>query len=101
MNRQAENAPMNTETFESFQAHWLAQGFEEVLERDWAPDTVLETHSHPFAARAVVTRGEMWLTAAGQTRHLRPGDTFALARDEPHAERYGPQGASYWVARRD
>ncbi len=100
MNRRAENAAMNTETFEAFQTRWLAQGFEEVLVRDWAPDTVLETHSHPFAARAVVTQGEMWLTVAGQTRHLRPGDTFALERDEPHAERYGPQGASYWVARR-
>jgi hypothetical protein len=34
------------------------------------------------------------------TRHLRPGDGFQLARDEPHAERYGAEGAIYWVARR-
>lgn len=91
---------MNTESFEAFQAHWLAQGFDEVLERDWAPNTVLETHSHPFAARAVVTRGEMWLRVGGNTQHLRPGDAFALERDVPHAERYGPDGATYWVARK-
>jgi mannose-6-phosphate isomerase-like protein (cupin superfamily) len=91
---------MNTESFEAFQAHWLAHGFDEVLERDWAPNTVLETHSHPFAARAVVTQGEMWLSVGGNTQHLRPGDAFALERDTPHAERYGPDGATYWVARK-
>lgn len=96
----AQNRGMNTESFEAFQAHWLAQGFDEVLERDWAPNTVLETHSHPFAARAVVTRGEMWLSVGGNTQHLRPGDAFALERDVPHAERYGPDGATYWVARK-
>jgi hypothetical protein len=34
------------------------------------------------------------------TRHLRPGDRFALAREAPHAERHGDSGAVYWVARR-
>ena len=38
----AQNEAMNTETFEAFQAHWLAHGFDEALERDWAPGTVLE-----------------------------------------------------------
>jgi hypothetical protein len=34
-------------------------------------------------------------------QHLLPGDTFALERDERHAERYGDDGATYWVARRN
>jgi hypothetical protein len=42
----------------------------------------------------------MWLTVAGGTQHLKPGDRFALAAGVPHEERYGPQGATYWVARR-
>jgi hypothetical protein len=42
----------------------------------------------------------MWLSCEGHTRHLLPGDRFKLQRDVPHAERYGPQGATYWVARR-
>jgi hypothetical protein len=27
-------------------------------------------------------------------------DTFTLARHTPHAERYGADGAMFWVARR-
>jgi quercetin dioxygenase-like cupin family protein len=61
---------------------------------------VLESHVHPFALRALVVAGEMWITVGDDVRHLRPGDEFALERDVPHAERYGPEGATYWVARR-
>lgn len=88
-------------TFDTFRAQALARGFDEVLERRWEPHTVLDEHTHPFAADAVVAAGEMWLTVAGQTRHLLPGDTFALERDVPHSERYGAVGATYWVARRN
>ena len=49
----------------------------------------------------VGVQGEMWLTCGDRTRHLRPGDRFELARDVPHAERYGTEGATYWVARRN
>ena len=92
---------MNATTFEEFEAQARAVGFDEALERHWAPDTVVDTHSHPFDADAVVTQGEMWLSCGGSTRHLLPGDTFTLAHGVPHAERYGPQGATYWVARRN
>lgn len=86
--------------FEEFEAEARAQGFDEVLERRWAPGTVIDVHEHPFALRAVVVEGEMWLTSGGETRHLQQGDEFALAQGVPHAERYGPEGAIYWVARR-
>jgi AraC-like ligand binding domain len=92
---------MHTTDFESFKSHWLAQGFDEVLERHWAPGTVLDDHTHPFAVQALVVQGEMWLKMAGETRHLQPGDSFELAREVLHAERYGPHGATYWVARRN
>ena len=92
---------MNAKTFEVFEAEARAAGFDEALVRHWAPGTVLETHAHAFDADAVVTQGEMWLTCDGSTRHLTPGDTFTLAREVPHAERYGSQGATYWVARRN
>ena len=85
----------------AFEARMLAEGYEQVLERTWAPLTVLDTHTHPFDAKAVVTAGEMWLEVDGATRHLGPGDGFELAREVPHAERYGPTGATYWVARRE
>ena len=64
----------------------LAEGFDEVLERQWPADAVLETHTHPFAVSAVVVHGEMWLQLGEHTRHLRPGDRFSLDADEPHAE---------------
>jgi quercetin dioxygenase-like cupin family protein len=72
-----------------------------VLSREWAPGVVLDTHTHPFAVKAVVVAGEMWLTVGDDTRHLQPGDRFELDREVPHAERYGAAGATYWVARRN
>lgn len=77
------------------------EGYDEVFERQWPPRTLLDMHVHPFAARGVVTQGEMWLTVGDLTRQLRPGDTFEVLRDEPHAERYGAEGAVCWVARRN
>ena len=91
---------MNCTSFEAFESDARAAGFEEVLERKWAPDAQLATHTHPFDVLAVVVQGEMWLSCEGSTRHLRPGDTFTLAREVPHSERYGTEGATYWVARR-
>jgi len=92
--------PMTEITFAAFEAEALAQGFDEVTPRAWASGQVVDTHAHPFSVRARVVQGEMWLTVGTQTRHLRAGDTFELAHSEPHAERYGPDGATYWAARR-
>jgi len=87
-------------TFEAFGASARAQGFDEVAVRQWTPDTVIDLHTHPFSVKALVVQGEMWLQVGADTRHLLPGDTFSLERDVPHAERYGGDGATYWVARR-
>ena len=89
-----------TMTFAEFEASARAVGFDEVLVRDWPASTVIATHTHPFAAKALVVAGEMWLTHDGHTRHMRHGDTFELAAGVPHDERYGAEGATYWVARR-
>jgi mannose-6-phosphate isomerase-like protein (cupin superfamily) len=91
---------MNVQSFAAFEAEAMAAGFDEVLERTWEADLVLDMHSHRFDVEAVVVRGEMWLTCDGKTRHLTPGQGFALACDVPHSERYGPQGATNWIARR-
>ena len=91
---------MYTKNFDDFASAARAAGFDEVLERYWAPDTKLDVQSHNFAAQAVVTQGEMWLTCDGVTRHLTCGDTFSIGHQVPHSERYGAQGATYWVARR-
>jgi hypothetical protein len=84
-------------TFDEFRRDALARGFDEVLERRWAPGQVVERHTHPFDADALIVEGEMWL----DDRHILPGGTFQLARGTPHTERYGDAGAVYWVARRN
>lgn len=88
-------------SFDDFRARMLAAGHDEVLVRPWAPGTVVDVHTHPFEAEALVVEGEMWLAIGNRPmQHLRPGDTFHLAADEPHCERYGTNGATYWVARK-
>jgi hypothetical protein len=92
---------MPASTFDEFKAQALAEGFDEVLERTWPADAVLDTHTHPFAVKARVVCGEMWLTIGYTTLYLQAGDGFELDREKPHAERYGHAGATYWVARRN
>ncbi len=91
---------MSATTFDDFQREQLAAGASEVLVRDWKPDAVIDTHTHPFDASVRVVAGELWLTVGESTHHLAAGDTFSLAAHEPHAERYGPAGATIWVGRR-
>ena len=86
--------------FDTFADSMKQQGFDQVLKRIWAPGTTVEEHTHPFDAKALVVQGEMWLTVNGRTEHLLPGGTFELAAHLPHSERYGAEGATYWVARR-
>lgn len=87
-------------SFAEFEASARTRGFDEIIERRWAPGTVLETHKHLFAVEALVIEGEMWLICADGERHLRPGDTFSVPHSVPHGERYGAAGATVWVARR-
>jgi quercetin dioxygenase-like cupin family protein len=87
-------------SFEAFEAESRALGYDEVLMREWNPNQVLATHAHPFDVKAWVVRGEVALTCAGTTRTVRAGESFRLPRDVPHAERYGPEGATFWAARR-
>jgi len=91
---------MTRPTFAEFQSLARAHGAADVQERRWNPHQVVEIHSHPFEAQAIVTQGEMWLTCGDETRHLLPGGEFHLPAHTPHSERYGPEGATYWVARR-
>ena len=94
------NADFSNATYDAFHRHARETGADEVIERHWGPNQVVETHTHAFDADALVTAGEMWLTREDGTQHLRAGDTFRLPGGTPHSERYGPEGATYWVARR-
>jgi hypothetical protein len=91
---------MDPPSLPEFEAAARREGYDEVAERIWPANAVVATHEHPFAVKAIVVAGEMWLTHGGRTQHLRAGDRFELERSVPHAERYGAEGATYWAARR-
>jgi quercetin dioxygenase-like cupin family protein len=87
------------ETFEQFNAITMAEGFDEVLTREWEANHETAVHEHPFEAFGRIVRGEFWLTIDGKSTLLKQGDTFRVARHKPHQEKYGPDGASLWIAR--
>ena len=89
---------MNT-TFEEFTATSVEEGFDEVLVREWEPNRVVDTHTHPFDVSALVVRGEFKLTVDDKVILLKAGDPFRLARNIPHIENSGAEGATVWVAR--
>jgi quercetin dioxygenase-like cupin family protein len=88
-----------TTTFEEFTAASMDEGFDEVLVREWEANRVVDTHTHPFDVSALVVRGEFKLTLGERVIILKEGDPFRLARNIPHIENYGPDGATVWVAR--
>jgi quercetin dioxygenase-like cupin family protein len=92
---------MHLPSFDDFRQKALDAGFDEVIEREWAPNTVLDKHTHAFGVHAILIRGEMWLTMNDRTLHLLPGSIFELEPNVPHDERYGAEGAAYWVARKN
>jgi hypothetical protein len=91
---------IRADSFEAFEAEARALGFDEVLVREWQPAQVVDTHTHPFAIDALVVRGEFTLHCGSEQRRVVAGEHFELAREVPHAEFYGPDGATFWVARR-
>ena len=45
---------MNHPSLAEFEAAAGREGFDEVAERIWPANTVVETHQHPFAVKAIV-----------------------------------------------
>jgi quercetin dioxygenase-like cupin family protein len=90
---------MPTMTMSEFTRQSLEEGFDEVLVREWQANQHLATHTHAFDASVLVIKGSYSLTVGDKVRHLRAGDSFRLARNIAHAETYGPEGATIWVAR--
>jgi hypothetical protein len=84
----------------SFASELATLGFDEVLTRQWPPNHFVDTHTHPFAVRALMLEGELVLGCDGETRTYRAGDIFTLAPQQPHTEQYGSHGATYLVGRK-
>jgi quercetin dioxygenase-like cupin family protein len=83
--------------------------FIESLTKEGFPDAVvvtreanveMEMHEHPFEAKALILEGEMSIRMDDEVRAYRVGDVFHLPANKPHAERFGPNGVTYLVGRK-
>jgi len=60
----------------------------------------LDSHTHPFEAKALVIQGDLHIRTATGERHYGVGEVFHLAAHEPHLELFGTQGVRYLAGRR-
>ena len=86
-------------TEKEFRELLAAQGFETVALVEREPGS-LDTHTHPFEARALILDGEITIVSERGTQHCGAGATFHLAVNESHAESYGPRGVRYLAGRK-
>ena len=85
---------------DEFKALLAAESFHDVATVEREPNGSLDTHVHPFEAKALVLEGELSIRAGAEERVYRAGDVFHLAAAVPHSERYGERGVRYLVGRK-
>lgn len=84
-----------------FLASTRQDGFADPIEVIREPNGHLDLHQHPFEAKALIIDGQIEIGSATSSRIYCAGDIFHLQKNEPHWERYGPQGVRYLSARKD
>jgi quercetin dioxygenase-like cupin family protein len=86
---------------EDFAQLLLTEGFQELVTVTREPHGSLDTHTHPFEAKALILRGEIRLKVGEQAEQTyRAGDVFHLLALAPHTEHYGAKGVDYLVGRK-
>ncbi|SAL78970.1 hypothetical protein AWB71_05801 [Caballeronia peredens] len=91
---------------DEFLAVLSSEGFDEVVTVTREPNGVLDAHTHPFEAKALILEGKLTIRTihTGRTndnaRTYHAGDVFHLAANTEHSEQYGPEGVSYLVGRK-
>lgn len=84
----------------TFEAALTQEGFSEIVTVERAADGFLEMHAHPFEAKALILNGELSLQVGASDQRYQVGQVFHLPANQPHTERYGPQGVRYLVGRK-
>jgi quercetin dioxygenase-like cupin family protein len=84
----------------AFETQLREQGYEEVVDRRMEANALNPEHAHEFDARLLVLEGAMTITAEGNERTYRAGDTFTMTAGCRHSERSGREGARYLAGRR-
>ena len=85
---------------EAFTALLAQEGFENPVTVEREANGFLDTHSHPFEAKALILEGEIRIQYGQQDKLCRVGEIFHLDADVPHKEQYGPTGVKYLVGRK-
>lgn len=85
---------------EAFAAELAAEGFDAAELREYAPGVFNDTHSHPFAVKALMLEGELTLRCGGQSTTYHAGEVFTMAAGCEHAEQFGPVPTRYLVGRK-
>jgi quercetin dioxygenase-like cupin family protein len=75
-------------------------GFDEIVQKEWAPNLVVGKHTHPVDVRVQVAAGLVKLEVENDAQIYEAGQSFYIARGTEHAEYYGADGATFWVARK-
>ena len=57
------------------------------------PNGNVPEHAHPHEQFGFIVEGEVDFTIGGETRHLRPGDYYAIPGNVLHDVKVGPGGA--------
>jgi quercetin dioxygenase-like cupin family protein len=56
------------------------------------PNVVVAEHSHPNEQAGFIVEGTFTFTIGGETRELKPGDTYVIPGGVPHSALSGPEG---------
>lgn len=84
----------------TFSSQLKQEGFQELTTVTRAPNGFVDTHTHPFEAKALILASEILIQVQGGDALYQPGQVFHLPSGMPHTERYGPQGVTYLVGRK-
>ncbi len=84
-----------------FEADALRDGFDDVVLREWHPGYMMAEHAHDYAVKARVVKGDLWVKCGERLQRCAVGEFFELDAGALHSEGCGPQGASFWAARRN
>lgn len=83
-----------------FEENLVSEGYSEIVTVERVAHGFLDTHAHPFEAKALILAGEIALRVDATERRYQVGDVFHLPANQTHTERYGPSGVSYLVGRK-
>lgn len=85
---------------DDFKAVLAAERFDEPVTVQREANGHMDSHAHPFAAKALILEGELTIRTDDGERTYRSGDVFHLQANTRHTERYGPTGVKYLVGRK-